>query len=153
MNAFVWTQYHSGTDGQTHRRTKSRDVPISSASMLMRDKNRRTRPTACILRMFTLRAKLRSVLQSPLSVCVFVCLWVRYSQRAAFASPLSAFSSLCESRVVVRSVGCSSAAYNIDWSIWPGSHPERQLAGLSLLQQERQTRRQGPSYQLVLIMR
>jgi len=37
-------------------------------------------PTAIIMSTsytFTLRAKLRSVLQSPLSVCVFVCLWVR----------------------------------------------------------------------------
>jgi len=37
----------------------------------------------------------------------------------------------------------SSTADDINGPAEPGSHSKRQLAGLSLLQQERQTRRQG----------
>ena len=53
--------------------------------------------TRVLVGLVTLRAKLRNVLQSPLSVCVFICLFVGppyYSQRVVFASPLSAFSFL-----------------------------------------------------------
>jgi len=46
--------------------------------------------------------------------------------------------------LAVTCAGCSSTADGIIGATEPGPHPERQLASLSLLQQERQTRCQGP---------
>ena len=54
-----------------------------------------TRDLFAVANLFTLRAKLRSVgVIVIVPVCLCVCLWVPpyYSQRAVFASPLSAFS-------------------------------------------------------------
>jgi len=49
-------------------------------------------------------------------------------------------------------VGCSSITNSVNGSTEPGPHSEHQLAGLSLLQQERQTRCQGPFQCLIIVV-